>query len=138
MEKEHFYEPSRRIPKSLNECVAAYPVAEDLYHWADRLKTFGEIVCGILIIYGIFDVVSTSIAVGLVDKGSGFITFLTSIIPWVLYVFIAYCVYRVLSVLLEALATTIQCKVINTKVALYNASQKADDLTQGTPDISDT
>ena len=137
MENGHFYEPSRRIPKSLNECIAAYPIVEELYHWADRLKTLGEIVCAILIIYGIFDVVSISIATGLVDKGSGFITFLTSIIPWVLYVFIAYGAFRVSALLLEALATTVQCKVIDTKVALFNAN-KPDDAAKDTSDISDT
>ena len=137
MENGHFYEPSRRIPKSLNECIAAYPIVEELYHWADRLKTLGEIVCAILIIYGIFDVVSISIATGLVDKGSGFITFLTSIIPWVLYVIIAYGAFRVSALLLEALATTVQCKVIDTKVALFNAN-KPDDAAKDTSDISDT
>ena len=138
MENEHFYEPSRRIPKSLNECITPYPTVEDLYHWADRLKTLGEVVCAILIIYGIFDIVSASIATGSVDKGYGFITFLTSIIPWVLYVIIAYCAFRILALLLEALAATVQCRVITTKVAVLEANKKADTSSQDVSNTSST
>lgn len=137
MENDHFNEPSRRIPKSLNECLTPYPISEDLYHWADRLRVFGEIACAILIILGIFDIVSVVAAIGTEDKGAGFITFLTSIIPWALYVIIAYATFRTSALLLEALAATVQCKVINTKVTLLEANKNAD-TSQDASNTSDT
>ena len=135
MENDHFNEPGRRIPKSLNECLTPYPISEDLYHWAERLKLFGEIACGIVIILGIFSIVPLMEDM---KSGADFIALLTAMIPWVLYVIITYSVFRISALLLEALAATLQCRVINTKVALWEAKKKAETSSQKTSDPSAT
>ena len=135
MENDHFNEPGRRIPKSLNECLTPYPISEDLYHWAERLKLFGEIACGIVIILGIFNIVPLMEDM---KSGADFIALLTAMIPWVLYVIITYSVFRISALLLEALAATLQCRVINTKVALWEAKKKAETSSQKTSDPSAT
>ena len=138
MENESCNRVSTNMPQSLDECIAPYPTTVNLYRWADRLKNLGYVLCCILIVCGLFNAASIADTMRAASKEAVFSALLPVIIQWAVYVFIVYCIYHVLAVLLEALATTVQCKVITTKVALYNANQKADDLTQGTPDIPNT
>ena len=138
MENESFHKTNTSMPKSLNECIVPYPTTENLYHWANRLKTLGEILCIILSILGIFDIISIANTISDMSKEAALITFLSSTIPWALYVFIAYCTFRTLAVLLEALATTVQCKVITTKVALFEANKKAEPSSQDASNTSRT
>lgn len=134
MENESYNKTRTNMPKSLDECIVPYPTTENLYRWAERLKSLGYVLCCILIVCGLFNAASIADTMRAASKEAVFNALLPIIIQWAIYVFIVYCVYHVLAVLFEALATTVQCKVITTKVALYNANQKTDDLTQGASD----
>ena len=126
------------MPKSLDECIAPYPTTENLYRWANRLKTLGYILCCIFIVCGLFDVASVADTMRAASKDALISALLPIIIQWAVYVFIVYCIYHVLAVLLEALATTVQCRVINTKVALLEANKKADTSSQDASNTSNT
>ena len=138
MENEHFYETSRRMPKSLDECIAPYPTTENLYRWAGRLKNLGYVLCCILIVCGLFNIASVADSIRAASKDAVISALLPIIIQWAVSVFIVYCIYHVLAVLLEALATTVQCRVITTKVALLEANKKADTSSLDTSNTSNT
>jgi hypothetical protein len=124
MENQPSQTINARMPRSLNECIAPYPTTENLYRWANRLKILGEVLCGIIIILGFFNLASIIDTLSELPKEDAFSIVLVPTIIYVLSGFVALCIFHVLSVLLEALATTVQCRVIATKVALFEANQK--------------
>lgn len=78
----------------------------------------------IIIILGILNLVSIVGTLGELPKEDIFPTVLIPTIIYVLSGFVASCIFHVLAVLLEALGTTVQCRVITTKVTLFEAKQK--------------
>ena len=138
MENESYNKTSTNMPKSLDECIAPYPTTENLYCWANRLKNLGYVLCCILIVCALFNAASIADAMRAASKETLFSSLLPVIVQWAVYVFIVYCVYHVLAVLLEALATTVQCRVITTKVALLEANKKAEISSQDASNTSGT
>ena len=122
----------KRIPKTLNECIKTNSTVSDLYLWAERVENWGNILLALLIIEGIiFTIVEV---VSLIDVNESMIipTIITSIITWGLYVFLAYCAYHIISLILHALASITHHTMISANVALFE-SQTSNKQEEKTP-----
>lgn len=114
---------SKRIPKTLEECVQSDATVTNLHIWAERLESWGAVLCAVLIIIGVISTIIATVNMADVNEDLIFSTCLTSIITWGLYAFIEYCVYHVLALLISALASITQNTIISANVALLNADQ---------------
>ena len=114
----------KKVPKSLKECYATDKVSSNLWSWSERLEVWGGRVLVILIIIGIISTIGQAIQVVDIDEDLVFITVITSIITWILYAFIEYCVYHVLSLLIASLATIVQNTRITANIAIYNVAKE--------------
>jgi len=115
----------KRIPKTLNECMKPNSTVSELYLWAERVENWGHILLALLTIGGI--ILTIVEAVSLVDVNEDMIipTIITSIITWGLYVFLAYCAYHAISLLLYALASITHHTMISANVALFESQNNS-------------
>lgn len=121
----------KKIPKSLKECYATDNVSSNLWGWSEWLEVWGGRVLVILIIIGIISTIAQAVQVAQIDENLVFLTVITSIATWVLYAFIEYCAYHVLSLLIASLATIVQNTRITANVAIYNVAKEEGILKEG-------
>lgn len=126
-------EEKSKIPNSLSECIEKDKYAEELLEWSKRIKKFGKVLFIILIILGIissivgcrvevpYEAYYGEIGYKLEANPS---LFISSIVIWSLYVFIEYCTYHVISLLLGSLSTIVQNTKISALVSLYEANKE--------------
>ena len=114
----------KKVPKSLKECYATDNVSSNLWSWSEWLEVWGGRVLVILIIIGIISTIGQAIQVADIDEDLVFITVITSMITWILYAFIEYCAYHVLSLLIASLATIVLNTRITANVAIYNVAKE--------------
>jgi hypothetical protein len=94
-----------------------------LHAWAERLENWGQILFIILFILGIASTIMNTINVADVDEDMALVTCVTTFATWGIYVFIEYCAYHVLALLISALASITQNTIITANVALYEAAK---------------
>ena len=111
----------KKIPQKLSDCTQTDNTADNLYTWAETLARLGSFLLVALIIVGVLSTITDAAAIAEVDEDLIFSTVLTSIAKWGIYAFIEFCVYRVLALLISALATITQNTVVSANVALYKA-----------------
>lgn len=122
----------KRIPKTLNECIKPNSTVSNLYLWAERVENWGVRLLAFLIVAGtIMTIVETG---SLVDVNESMIvpTLISSVITWGLYMFLEYCAYHAISLLLHALASITHHTMISANVALFE-SQKSNKQVEKVP-----
>lgn len=118
----------RYSPKSVQDCLRPDDLSQTLWRWAQNIENGGRIIFLILIICGLFVVVTTGTSTYdklKYDDNGMFLTFLAVLVvvlQWGLYSFVEYCVYHALSLLMGALASIVQSNRITSDLAAYNAS----------------
>ena len=116
-----------RIPNSLEDCTHTGSVVSNLYYYAQTLEKWGKRLLFVLVFIG---AISTAAEViGLIDNNEDAIipTLIASVFSWTIYAIIEYAAYRVLAMLIRALARITENTEITANVALWQASKKADD-----------
>ncbi len=113
----------KKVPKSLNECLTADPVSNNLWTWCQRIENYGKILFWILVVGGIIVAIAT-VYTGPMDENGPL--FFQSIIQWGIYAFLEYCTYHVLALLIGALASIVQNTKVHTDIVLYNSVYGAD------------
>ena len=93
----------RYPPKSVQDCLRPDDLSQTLWKWAQNIENGGRVVFLILIICGLFMVVTTGTnaydELEYANNGM-FLTFLAVLVvvlQWGLYSFVEYCVYHALS-----------------------------------------
>lgn len=130
---------TRKIPKTLNECVESDKTSSMLMSWAKRVRRWGLVLLWLIGIFGIIDSISAGAstfldsAISSVFDGGGSSIFSTvmsvisSLFSYALYIFIAYCVYTIIALILEGFASIVQNTAITANLALYNTKAKSGD-----------
>jgi len=106
------------IPKSLEECVVPDKTSQNLYSWAQRLEKWGMILFWVILAAGIIPALLS------ISKGQDFSIFVAQVLDTIIYAFIEYCVYHVLSLLISSLASIVKNTKITAKTTLYTASMQ--------------
>ena len=115
---------NKRVPKTLNECIAPDKVSSNLWSWSERIEKGGKIILGILIAVGLFDGISSGIKEG---ELAGWISALIDFAIYGIIAAVEYCVTKAVSLLLGALASIVQNTNISANIALYEVTPKAGD-----------
>lgn len=117
----------RYPPKSVQDCFRPDNLSQTLWGWAQNIENGGRVVFLILIICGLFVVITTGTntydELEYADNGM-FLTFLAVLVvvlQWGLYSFVEYCAYHALSLLMGALASIVQSNRITSDLVAYNA-----------------
>ena len=121
---------SKRIPKSLNECVVSNATVDNLHLWAERLENWGNILLVILIIIGIVTTVSETLQMYELNEELTLVTCITSLLSWGLYAFLTYCATHAIALLISALANITQNTLVSANVALYEAAKNSNEYTE--------
>lgn len=127
----------RYPPKSIQDCLRTDNLSQTLWEWAQNIENWGRVVCLILVVCGLFVMMTTGVSkydeLEYVDNG-GLLTFLAVLsvtLQWGLYSFAEYCVYHALSLLMGALASIVQNNRISSDLALYHATLSAGGAVNG-------
>ncbi len=121
---------NRTVPQKFGECIAKDEMTSNLWMWAIRLEKWGNILTVLLTIYGVFTSIYQAATVAeIYDKYSSFHfeTFLLCLIEWALYVFLVYCIYHIIALLIGSLASIVENTRITAKIMMY----KENDGTSG-------
>lgn len=123
----------KEIPKNLSDCIKPDSTVVNLHTWAERLERLGKILFFVLVVVGfIASFMDASHAMQTNDYYNGgyendstawIVTFITSVFSWALYAFIEYCVYHVLALLIDALASITKNTIVSANVALLTESR---------------
>lgn len=107
-------------PKSLDDCTRSDKVTDNLWIWASRIETFGEILLVIIVIYGIISAIVASVA-DMHATNSGFPvgTFILRLLSGALWAFIEYCAYHVIALLVASLASIVEHTRISARLLEY-------------------
>lgn len=108
------------IATSIDECVKTGPVSEELWGWSMWCDKIGKILFWVMIIWGII----TSIIVGItVNKYGGtkfsFNLFISELIQRIIYAWLEYIIYHIISILISSLATITQNTRVTAKLTEY-------------------
>ena len=124
----------RYPPKSIQDCLRTDNLSQTLWEWAQNIENGGRVVCLILVVCGLFVMMTTGVSkydeLEYVDNG-GLLTFLAVLsvtLQWGLYSFVEYCVYHALSLLMGALASVVQSNRITSDLAAYNVGLIQDSM----------
>lgn len=118
----------KEIPKTFEDCYKTDYVTKNLFGWADRIERWGFFLLILIIIFGIINTIFTGITtyqevdvLGSSDDAtiSTILAVLTSLFTCALYAFIEYCIFKAISLLINALASIVKNTRITAKVALY-------------------
>ena len=120
---------TNQVPQTFDDCIKNAKsdwLAQELWHWAERLKKIGLVLFWILIACGIIVSIVSSLvlAESYRDEISFNLTvFLTTIITYALYAFLEFCFYHILSLLLHAASNIVMNVSLTADLAMLN-SQK--------------
>ena len=115
-------QPTKPIPRSLQECTYPNEAAYNLYAWAERLKAWGQKLLYVLLVIGLISSIIDAVNIAEVNEDQAFTVFLASAFSWALYAIIEFCAFHVLALLVNALATITQNTAVTANVALYESS----------------
>ncbi len=108
---------NKTIPKSIDECIAPDPVAETILNLQGKIGLIGMIVLALIIIFGIFIALFTSLIVLL----------------WVAGIALAeYIAFKQITLLLGALASFVQNKAISTNLEIFKTYREISDSDNNT------
>ncbi len=124
----------KKIPKSLKDCYVTDAVSYKLWYWSDWLEVWGGRVLIALIVIGIISIIAQAVQIADINEDLVFITVISSLVKWAIYVFIEYCAYNVLSLLIASLATIVQNTRITANVAIYNTAKEEGILPEDSED----
>lgn len=107
-------------PKSLEDCTKTDKVTDNLWIWASRIETFGEILLVLIVLYGIISAIVASVS-DMHATNSGFPvgTFLLRLLTGALWAFIEYCAYHVIALLVGSLASIVEHTRISARLLEY-------------------
>ena len=126
----------KKVPKTLNDCIKPDGVSSNLWIWAERLEKWGSVLFGLIIIFGIINMISTGVTtyqeidiLGDEDAATLATVFavLTSLFTYALYAFLEYCAYHAIALLIGALASIVQNTNVSANLALYSIKGKSGD-----------
>ena len=92
-------------PKSISDCVKMDPLSQNLWHWASRLETLGKIFFWGIVFFGMLETIAI-LSDAAPDKR--FSLLLSQLIKFFLFAFCEFCLFRVLALLIGALASITQ------------------------------
>ena len=138
MEKKLYESSNKKIPKNIEECIKQDLVSKNLWEWCKKLEKWGKILFWVLIIGGLFLSINSSIIEEEIIVSSwvgetteiretfSFEIFIPLFLNSILYAFIEYWTYHIITMLIGALASIVQNTTINSNIALYNAAKDLD------------
>jgi len=138
MEKKLYESSNKKIPKNIEECIKQDLVSKNLWEWCKKLEKWGKILFWVLIIGGLFLSINSSIIEEEIIVSSwvgetteiretfSFEIFIPLFLNSILYAFIEYWIYHIITILIGALASIVQNTTINSNIALYNAAKDLD------------
>lgn len=127
---------SRNTPKTLEDCTKAEQFSNELWFWSERIATWGRYLMIALCIIGIISAIAAgsetaewlgeSSSHGKTTMVDVFISAITALLPWGIYVVIEYIVCKMLSLMIGAAAAITQNTAVAANVALYTAAKDSE------------
>jgi len=119
---------NKRIPKNLNECIAADDMVINLWSWAEKLEKFGRAMLWFIIVWGLVTSISGAYVLEEVkyewmepEKEFVAALFVESVIEWTIYALLEYFAYHILALLVGSLASIVQHTKITANIAMFEA-----------------
>lgn len=125
------FNSEKRVPINLAECYQEEPITSSLNKWVRWVDAWGSGILIVLIVVGVFATIleayeaSNSLGSYLSGEEEMIVAFtvIKGLIKWTIYVFIEYCIYRVIVILISSLAAIVEYLSISAKVDLYTAAK---------------
>ena len=126
----------KRCQKLLTIALNPMEFHQIFWIWAERLKKWGSVLFGLIIIFGIINTISTGVTIyreidilGNEDAATPATVFavLTSLFTYAFYAFLEYCAYHAIALLIGALASIVQNTNVSANLALYSIKGKSED-----------
>ena len=122
---------NRTVPQKFAQCIEKDEMTSNLWNWAIRVEKWGNILTVLLTIYGVYiSIYQASTVAEIYDKYSSFHleTFLLCLVEWALYVFLVYCTYHIIALLVGSLASIVENTRITANIMMY---KEKDSVTSG-------
>lgn len=119
---------NRTVPQKFRQCIEKDEMTSNLWNWAIRVEKWGNILTIFLAIYGVFTSIYQATTVAeMYDKYSSFHfeTFLLCLLEWAWYVFLVYCVYHIIALLIGSLASIVENTRITANIMMYKEKDSA-------------
>lgn len=117
---------NNRNPKNLNDCIEPDYVSTNLKLWAERIESWGGILCVVFVVAGLIVAIMSARYVedysyfGGAEYGFNGGTFFSVLIPYVIYSVITFIVCKVIKFFLEGLADIVYNTKVSTDLAILN------------------
>ncbi len=120
-------ETEREAPESIEECCKIDETTKSLLKWKNNVEKWGSIMLGLIILAGFFISIFNGIfsAETTAEGGNifGAVSFLSTLLMWIVYAIIEYWVYSTVALVIEALASIVYSNRITANVSLYTAKK---------------
>ncbi|MBE7050839.1 MAG: hypothetical protein E7394_08800 [Ruminococcaceae bacterium] len=119
------FDSKKKVPDTLEECYVTDEISYNLWTWAERVELWGKKMAFVLIAIGLTTVVIQilQMAEEYYDEVIVFTSVAVHIFKWGIYVFLEYCAYHMLALLIASLATIVQNTNITSNIALYKEAK---------------